>query len=70
MESSAEIIGAIPPPVGEQANFTNPPNQMKSTIALHTVCLTAVTLWVALRIYTRHFINRQLRLDDCEVTGP
>jgi hypothetical protein len=66
MASSRDIVGAIPPPPGERANFVDPPNQTKVTIALHTICLTLVTLMVTLRIYTRHFINRQLRWDDRE----
>lgn len=66
MGSSSETIGAIPPPPGQKANFVDPPNQTASTIALHTICLSLVTLCVAMRLYTRKIINHQLGLDDCK----
>lgn len=67
MAKPTTIIEAMPPPPGEQANFTNPSNQSRNTIALHTVCLTLVILCVVMRIYTRSFISRQLGLDDCKI---
>lgn len=67
MSTSVEPVGAVPPPPGVQVNFVDPLNRTKSTIVLHTVCLTAATLGIAVRIYTRQFINRQLRWDDCEI---
>ena len=53
-------IGALPPPPGDSANFMDPPNRTKSTIALHTTYLTIVTFCVMLRIYTRRFISHSL----------
>lgn len=44
----------------------DPPNQTANTVALHTVCLTLVTLCVAMRLYTRQFIIKQLGADDCK----
>ncbi|KAK0508024.1 hypothetical protein JMJ35_009913 [Cladonia borealis] len=65
MAISEREIGAVPPPPGGvKANFVNPPNQTKSTIALHTICLTLVTLCMMMRIYTRRFISHQLGWDD------
>lgn len=63
---SLPYSGSIPPPLGQTANIVDPPNQTKGTIALHTICLALVTLFVFLRFYTRKFITRELGLDDCE----
>lgn len=66
MQSSLEMMGAIPPPPGQKANLVDPPNQTANTIALHTICLALVTLCVAMRLYTRNFVNHQLGPDDCK----
>ena len=66
MANSARTTGALPPPPGVQPNFVDPENHTKSTIALHTICLTLATLFVVIRIYTRQFINGKLGLDDCK----
>lgn len=58
-------LGAIPPPLGVEPNFTNPTSQRDANIALHTVCLTLATASVALRLYTRVFITKtSLGVDD------
>ncbi|KAK4212944.1 putative integral membrane protein Pth11-like [Rhypophila decipiens] len=57
--------GLIPPPPGVTANFVDPPSQLQSNIALHTICLTLVTIAVGMRFYTRLFITKSgLGLDD------
>ncbi|KAM0806082.1 hypothetical protein BDR22DRAFT_786932, partial [Usnea florida] len=64
MATSATPVGLAPAPPGQVANFVNPVTQTGSNIALHTVMLFFITLCVAIRLYTRHFITRQLGLDD------
>ena len=66
--SSELIIPAIPPPPGVTPNFVDPPNALGNTVALHTVCLFLVTLFLGLRLYTRHFITHSLKIDDCTHT--
>lgn len=66
MENPTKIVGVIPPPPGLEANFVNPPSQMTGNIILHSVCLSLVTLTVAVRLYTRKHINRGLSVDDCK----
>ncbi|KAK0701922.1 hypothetical protein B0T26DRAFT_735252 [Lasiosphaeria miniovina] len=57
--------GILPPPPGVTPNFINPPSQLQSNIALHTVCLTLVTAAVWMRMYTRLFVtNAKLGIDD------
>lgn len=58
---------AAPPPEGETSNLVDPPNQMRENIALYTTLLTAVTLLLAMRLYTRIRISKvKLGLEDCE----
>lgn len=64
MVTSSEMVEAMPPPPDQKANFVDPLNQTVSTIALHTVCLTLITLCVAMRIYTREYILKQLGASD------
>lgn len=63
---TANCTGIIPPPLGVTPNFVNPPSLLKSHIAIHTVFLGLDTLCLAMRLYTRKFIQRKLALDDCE----
>ncbi|KAF2682316.1 hypothetical protein K458DRAFT_57001 [Lentithecium fluviatile CBS 122367] len=58
-------LGALPPPPGVEPNFDDPPSQLSANIALHTVCLTAATLAVAIRLYTRTIVTKnKLGIDD------
>ncbi|KAF2735644.1 hypothetical protein EJ04DRAFT_599748 [Polyplosphaeria fusca] len=58
-------IPAMPPPPGMHSNFVDPPDQLNQNIAFHTVCLTVVTLSVAVRLYTRMRITKaSLGMDD------
>ncbi len=69
METSPTLIGAVPPalppPPGVTPNFVNPESRAGANIALHTTCLTLVTIFFAMRIYTRKFISRWIGWDDC-----
>lgn len=69
MNSSESYPGVLPPPDGFEANIVNPSHtQMPNNIALHTVCLTLITLFVAMRIYTRWIIIKvALGVDDCKL---
>jgi hypothetical protein len=59
--------GAIPPPPGIEPNLVDPPSQLNSNIALHAVCLSVVTILLAVRLYTRiSLVRANLGLDDCK----
>ncbi|KAH8788391.1 hypothetical protein F5883DRAFT_531921 [Diaporthe sp. PMI_573] len=56
---------AAPCPAGETCNLVDPPNQMPQNIALYTTLLTAVTLLLVMRVYTRIRISKvKLGLED------
>lgn len=58
---------AMPPPAGVVPNFANPVSHDKAIIAFHTVCIILITMFLAMRLYTRHFINHWLTWDDCKL---
>ena len=60
----SRIVGASAPPLGQTANFINPPNHNTQLIVLHTICLTLITLFVGIRVCTRVFVLRQFGWDD------
>ncbi|KAL2036380.1 hypothetical protein N7G274_010901 [Stereocaulon virgatum] len=55
---------ALMPPPGLVPNFVNPPSHNTTNTILHSICLTLVTLFLAMRLYTRHFISYWLSWDD------
>ncbi|KAI0892238.1 hypothetical protein F4806DRAFT_505649 [Annulohypoxylon nitens] len=62
---ASQMGGALPPPPGIEPNFIDPPSQAKGNLTQHATCLTLVTMFVAMRIYTRLRINRtNLGIDD------
>ena len=65
MASSGRQVGLAPVPPGQTVDLTNPPTHQGSNAALHTVMLFFVTICVCIRIYTRHFITKQVGLEDC-----
>ena len=66
--TAGRVDGALPPPPGQTANFVNPPNHDAKMIALHTVCLTLITLFVVMRICVRAWVICQLGWDDGQST--
>ncbi|KAI8628367.1 hypothetical protein F5Y19DRAFT_486046 [Xylariaceae sp. FL1651] len=65
MSSAWSGGGLIPPPPGVTPNFVNPPDQLTTNIAVHTVFLTFSTFAVVVRLYTRIIISRmKLGTDD------
>ncbi|CAG8956721.1 hypothetical protein HYFRA_00012265 [Hymenoscyphus fraxineus] len=56
-----ELLGAPP---GTIPNLVNPVNQTEFFIVLHSICLVIITLGLAMRLYTRKFIVKRLKVDD------
>ena len=54
------------PPRGVKPNFENPPSLKSVLIAVTAVGQVLSTLFVMMRIYTRHFVLRRLWWDDCQ----
>lgn len=56
--------GLVPPP-GVIPNFIDPPNLRHTAIAVQVVTLVLSTFAVAMRIYTKAYIKRQMAAADC-----
>ena len=64
---ASQYIGAMPPPLGVEPNFTNPVSQYRENLIQHTVCLSIITGFVAMRLYTRlRILGTSLGIDDCK----
>ena len=59
---------AMKSPEGVEPNFINPPSHDKANVILHTICLTLTTLFLMMRLYTRHYISHWVGWDDCKLT--
>lgn len=61
MESAAS-----PPPPGHVSNFVNPENQLISSAVAQMVCFGVATVVVAMRLYTKLRITKDMGWDDCK----
>ena len=57
---------ALASPPGIVPNFTDPPNRLPLCIGLTVASITVSALVVILRLYTRVFCLKKLRLEDCK----
>lgn len=57
---------ATKPPVGVMSNLENPPNLDATIIPVLAICLTAATLAVFVRMFTKLFLLRSVAYEDCK----
>jgi hypothetical protein len=62
--TSMSLLPAITPPPGLTSDFKHPPSTGHIVYIVMGVCLSLVTLMVAIRIYTRAHIAKPLWWDD------
>jgi len=55
------------PPPGQVQNIENPPNKNNTVIAIYTVCIVLVSVFVALRLYAKFAFMKAPRVQDCKV---
>lgn len=63
--ASNSITPALPPPPGQTSNFANPVSCGTKFIVVHCVFLPLAIVAVIVRTWTRLFIVRSFRVDDC-----
>lgn len=56
----------IPPPPGQVSNFIDSPSRGYLLTAIGSVVLALQILFFSLRMYSRMFVARKLRWDDCK----
>lgn len=59
---------AMPPPKGTESNFIDPPYQGTKFLVVNCVFLPLAVIALAVRTWTRLFIVRNFRSDDCMFT--
>lgn len=57
----------MPPPPGKETNLVDPEYSGTKLLATTCVLLPIAMITLAIRIWTRLFIVRSFRLDDCEI---
>ena len=60
-------IPALPPPPGEESNFTNGETLGNVVIIVNSVFLVLMLIAITIRLYTKAFIIRSLWWDDCKI---
>ena len=66
---SPEIFNtpAMRAPDGQQNNLRNPYSQQTSLISAAAVYLAIATLFVAIRTFTKVYVMRAVRIEDCKL---
>jgi hypothetical protein len=64
--ASNTIIPAGSPPVGQTSNFVNPPYIGGKFVAVNCIFLPLAVIALGIRTWTRLFVVRSFRWDDCE----
>jgi hypothetical protein len=64
MNSTADVIGAWPPPPGVVPNFINPESVGYRLIVAAIMCPAIALVFLLLRLYTKLCILKKLLLDD------
>ena len=63
--ADSQITPAMPPPPGKRSNFVNPEYQGTKFIVVNCIFLPMAVVALAVRTWTRVFIVRNFRSDDC-----
>jgi hypothetical protein len=56
---------ALKPPPGVVSNFSDAPNRTALCVGITITCIVLVTLGAIIRLYTRIFCMKKMRLEDC-----
>lgn len=66
-ETEAVTPPGLLPPSGVVSNFSNPYSDEDAIITTLALCLTASTLLVWTRLYTKLFISKHVEWEDCKI---
>lgn len=61
------LVPAMPPPPNVVSNFDNPDSLAPEGIAIISIFLALMTLFVGMRLYTRIWIVKNTGLDDWSI---
>jgi hypothetical protein len=63
---SEQIIALLPPPPGVTPDFDHPVSIAYRLVITIAICLSASTIAILLRLYTKFFIIHIVGVDDCK----
>jgi hypothetical protein len=63
---SEQIIALLPPPPGVTPDFDHPVSIAYRLVITIAICLSASTIAILLRLYTKFFIVHIVGVDDCK----
>lgn len=64
--ASDTVIPAMAPPAGQASNFVDPPYTGTKLLVVNCVFLPLALIALGVRTWTRAFVVRSFRWDDCE----
>jgi hypothetical protein len=62
-------IPAMQPPPGMESNFDNPETMYPIVLGVAIATMTLMTIVVAIRIFTKAFIMRDMRIEECKAAS-
>lgn len=63
-----EDIPALAPPAGVNSNFDDPVTMLPAVYGVAITSIILMTIAVGVRIYTKAFVSKQMRTEDCKTT--
>ncbi|KAH8594969.1 putative integral membrane protein PTH11 [Bisporella sp. PMI_857] len=63
-QQNPKEMSAMPPPLGIESNFDNPPSLHAWTLGVGITCMALMTLAVSIRTYTKAVILRDMKHED------
>lgn len=65
-----EILNSpgMTPPDGVEPNFDHPANRNDLAIAISVICITLVTFSALIRGYSKLFLAKRVRVEDCTLS--
>lgn len=61
-------IPAMAPPPGQTSNFDNPETMHTTVLAVAIATIGLMTMGVAVRVFTKGFIMRDMKIEECQST--
>lgn len=62
-------VPAMLPPSGRVSNFDNPETMHPIVLGVAVATMTLMTLAVAIRVFTKGFIMKDMRIEECQFSN-
>lgn len=68
--SNSDDVAALQPPTGSTPNFADPTTLAPAVYGVAITTIILMTAAVAIRIYVKVFVIRQMKSEECEAAHP